>query len=106
LAANKVTKEALDKAGLSISIDDLNYVISTGYARESIEFANRTVTEILCHAKGAYFMIPSTRFIIDMYVVSKSGTVQAIELIDTQRSLPCSFLSRYFTSSRGQEQDH
>jgi len=66
LAANKVTKEALDKAGLSISIDDLDYVISTGYARESIEFANKTVTEIICHAKGAHFVIPSTRFIIDM----------------------------------------
>ena len=66
LAAHKVTREALDKAGLSISIDDLDYVVSTGYARESIEFANKTVTEIICHAKGAHFMIPSTRFIIDM----------------------------------------
>jgi predicted CoA-substrate-specific enzyme activase len=66
LATNKVIKEALDKAGLSISIDDLNYVISTGYARESVGFANKTVTEIICHAKGANFVIPSTRFIIDM----------------------------------------
>jgi len=66
LAANKVIQEALEKAGLSISIDGLNYVVSTGYARESIDFANKTVTEIICHAKGAHFMIPSTRFIIDM----------------------------------------
>jgi activator of 2-hydroxyglutaryl-CoA dehydratase len=60
LAAKKVTKEALDKTRLSISIDNLNYVISTGYARASMEFANKTVTEIICHAKGAHFMIPST----------------------------------------------
>jgi predicted CoA-substrate-specific enzyme activase len=66
LATNKVIKEALEKTGLSTSLYDLNYVISTGYARESIEFANKTVTEIICHAKGAHFMIPSTRFIIDM----------------------------------------
>jgi predicted CoA-substrate-specific enzyme activase len=66
LSANKVTLEALGKAGLSTSIDDLNYVVSTGYARESIEFANKTVTEIICHARGAHFMIPSTRFIIDI----------------------------------------
>jgi len=66
LATDKVIQEALEKAGLSISIDGLNYVVSTGYAREAIEFANKTVTEIICHAKGANFVIPSTRFIIDM----------------------------------------
>jgi predicted CoA-substrate-specific enzyme activase len=66
LAANKVIKEALEKAGLSISVDGLNYVVSTGYARGSIDFAHKTVTEIICHAKGAHFVIPSTRFIIDM----------------------------------------
>jgi (R)-2-hydroxyacyl-CoA dehydratese activating ATPase len=66
LAANEVSKEALHRAGLSISMDDLDYVVTTGYARQSIEFTNKTVTEIICHAKGAHFMIPSTRFIIDM----------------------------------------
>jgi predicted CoA-substrate-specific enzyme activase len=65
-AAYKVTQEALEKAGLSISVDSLNYVVSTGYARASVSFANKTVTEIICHAKGAKFVIPSTRFIIDM----------------------------------------
>ena len=65
-AAHEVSEEALDKTGLSISLDDLDYIVSTGYARESIEFTNKTVTEIICHAKGAHFMIPSTRFIIDM----------------------------------------
>jgi predicted CoA-substrate-specific enzyme activase len=64
--ANKVIKEALKKSGISTSVDNLGYVISTGYARESIQFANKTVTEIICHAKGAHFVIPSTRFIIDM----------------------------------------
>ncbi len=66
LASNKATKEALDKTGLSISINDLNYVIATGYGRGSIAFANKTITEIICHAKGAHFMIPSTRLIIDI----------------------------------------
>jgi predicted CoA-substrate-specific enzyme activase len=65
-AAHEVSQEALDRAGLSISIADLEYVVSTGYARGSIEFADKAVTEIICHAKGAHFMIPSTGFIIDM----------------------------------------
>lgn len=66
VAADKVTKEALEKVGLSISLDDLSYIVSTGYARESIDFAHKTVTEIICHARGAHFLIPSTRFIIDI----------------------------------------
>lgn len=66
LAANEVSKEALNISGLSISINDFDYIVSTGYAREAVKFANKTVTEIICHAKGAHFMIPSTRFIIDI----------------------------------------
>ncbi len=54
LAADKIVKEALSMAGLSIAITDLDYVVSTGYARETIEFADKTVTEIICHAKGAH----------------------------------------------------
>jgi len=64
VATNKVIKEALEKAGLSASIKGLNYIVSTGYARGSIGSANKTVTEIICHAKGAQFVIPSTRFIL------------------------------------------
>jgi predicted CoA-substrate-specific enzyme activase len=66
LAANDIIKKALAGAGLSISVGDLDYVVSTGYARENIEFADRTATEIICHARGAHFAMPSTRFIIDM----------------------------------------
>lgn len=60
----KVTKEALEKANLSIS--EISYIISTGYARNAVSFANKAVTEIICHAKGANFLIPETRAIIDI----------------------------------------
>ena len=65
-AATKVTKEAMDKTGLGICREDLKYVVSTGYGRGAITFADKTVTEIICHAKGAHFVMPSTRFIIDI----------------------------------------
>ncbi len=65
-SANKVTCEALSKSGLSPSLDALDYVVSTGYARHSIEFADKRVPEIICHARGAHFLRPSTRFVIDM----------------------------------------
>ena len=65
-ATNAVLHEALEKSGVSNSIDKLSYIVSTGYARESVKYANKTYTEIICHAKGAHFMIPTTRFIIDI----------------------------------------
>jgi len=63
-AANNTLDKALALAGLSRQ--DLGYIISTGYGRRSVSFANETITEITCHAKGAYSLIPETRTIIDI----------------------------------------
>lgn len=66
LAAEKVTRKVLEKAGFPISIADLDYVASTGYGRSAVEFSNKAVPEIICHALGAHHVIPSTRFILDI----------------------------------------
>lgn len=66
LAAEQVTLEAMEIAGLPRSIDELDYVVSTGYARSAVAFAHKTTTEIICHAKGAHFMLPDARTIIDI----------------------------------------
>ena len=66
LAADRVMSEALEEAGLSMTADGLDYIVATGYARGSLSFADKTVTEIICHAKGAHFLIPTTRLIIDI----------------------------------------
>ncbi|MNC29940.1 R-phenyllactate dehydratase activator [compost metagenome] len=55
---------ALENAGLSR--EDLDYVVATGYGRISAPYANKTVTEITCHAKGAHYIHPQTKTIIDM----------------------------------------
>jgi len=69
-AAEKVTRLALEKAGMwrdSFGFKtDFDYVISTGYGRHGVPFANKAVTEIICHAKGAYYLLPATRTIIDI----------------------------------------
>jgi predicted CoA-substrate-specific enzyme activase len=57
-------QEALAVAKLSEH--DLKYIVATGYGRISAPFANKTVTEITCHAKGAHHLHPATRTIIDM----------------------------------------
>jgi bzd-type benzoyl-CoA reductase Q subunit len=36
--------------------DRINYCIGTGYGRVNVPFANRTITEIACHARGANFI--------------------------------------------------
>ena len=41
-------------------------VVTTGYGRENIGFGNSSVTEITCHAKGAHFLDPSARTVIDI----------------------------------------
>jgi predicted CoA-substrate-specific enzyme activase len=42
------------------------YVIGTGYGRFKVTFGDAQVTEIGCHAKGASFLFPGTRTVIDM----------------------------------------
>ncbi len=55
---------ALENAGLKR--EDLKYIVATGYGRISAPYADKTVTEITCHAKGAHYLHPQTRTIIDM----------------------------------------
>ncbi len=49
-----------------ISLDDLDCVVATGYGRASMSYANIKVSEITCHAKGAYFIDEKTRIVIDV----------------------------------------
>jgi len=63
-AAKAVTGKALEKAGLLMN--NLDYVISTGYGRRAISFANKAVTEIICHAAGVSSLMSRARTIIDI----------------------------------------
>ena len=63
-AGEAVTKEALEKAGLAMG--DLEYIVSTGYGRRAVSFANKVLTEIICHAAGVSWLIPTARTIIDI----------------------------------------
>jgi len=52
---------------LGLTMDDVGYCVGTGYGRVNVPFAQRTITEIACHARGANFMAgPSVRTILDM----------------------------------------
>lgn len=63
-SARKALNAALKKAGLEIG--DISRIVTTGYGRERIDFRSEDVTEITCHAKGAYFLNPAVRTVIDV----------------------------------------
>lgn len=63
-SSGKALEQALEKAGLHRK--DIAMVISTGYGRAAIRESDQSITEISCHAKGAHFLNPSVRTVIDI----------------------------------------
>lgn len=64
IIADRVVKDALGKCGLLLS--EVDYIVSTGWGRHNVPFADQAVSEIICHGKGAKFLMPSTRTIVDI----------------------------------------
>jgi predicted CoA-substrate-specific enzyme activase len=63
-AAERSLNAALDQAGLSREV--LSKIVTTGYGRASFPQAAKMITEITCHARGAFFVHPGTRTVIDI----------------------------------------
>ncbi|MBJ6750351.1 acyl-CoA dehydratase activase [Geomonas anaerohicana] len=57
-------RQALECAG--IEADEVQSIVGTGYGRVSLPIFDRKVTEITCHARGAHFLYPETRSVIDI----------------------------------------
>lgn len=49
-----------------IEPENVGFVVGTGYGRYRINFGNAQMTEISCHARGANYVFPGTRTVIDM----------------------------------------
>ena len=62
--ANEVMKAALEQAGLQL--DDISYVVATGYGRLNVPFADRQITELTCHARGVSSLFPNVKTAIDI----------------------------------------
>ena len=62
-------RKALDSAlkQTDLKQENIHYTVGTGYGRVNVPFANKTVTEIACHGRGANYMGgPTIRTILDM----------------------------------------
>ena len=65
VTARTVMDMALKKASLS-SISGLDYIVGTGYGRLKVPFANENISEITCHARGAQWLLPTVRTVVDI----------------------------------------
>lgn len=63
LSATAVMDRLLRNLGLSYT--DIDRCVSTGYGRSMIPFAQADVSEVSCHGRGAHWLMPSVRTIID-----------------------------------------
>ncbi|KPK94435.1 MAG: 2-hydroxyglutaryl-CoA dehydratase [Deltaproteobacteria bacterium SM23_61] len=64
MAAERSLSAALEKAG--VIQEELAAIVTTGYGRASFAGATKMITEITCHARGAFFVHPRTRTVIDI----------------------------------------
>lgn len=62
--ANEVMRQALEKA--SLQIDEVSYIVATGYGRLNVPFADCQITELSCHARGVSSLFPNARTAIDI----------------------------------------
>ncbi len=53
-------------ADAKLTREDIKFAVGTGYGRYLVPFANRNVTEITCHARGANYFFPKVRTVLDM----------------------------------------
>jgi bzd-type benzoyl-CoA reductase Q subunit len=64
-SARNALKFALEKT--TLPEDKIQYCIGTGYGRVNVPMADRSVTEIACHARGANFIYgPQVRTVLDV----------------------------------------
>ena len=64
LGAERALEEALKEVGLAR--EDIDTVVTTGYGRTAISVGDKSITGITCHARGAHFLDPEVRTVVDI----------------------------------------
>ena len=62
--AREIYAKALDELGLRE--DNVDYVVATGFGRYRVDFRDINVTDITANSRGAKFLFPNTRCVLDI----------------------------------------
>ncbi len=62
--AREVMEAACAQAG--VAVEDLSYLVGTGYGRNEVPFADENISEITCHGVGAHHCDPAVRTLVDI----------------------------------------
>ncbi len=69
----KIVDETAAIASLQQALEDVHltraevgFLVTTGYGRSMVSFGDKNITEISCHARGAQFLFPGVRTVIDI----------------------------------------
>ena len=93
IVANESARAALEECIAQVpelhSIEDLSYLIGTGYGRNKVPQAQENISEISCHAMGVHVTYPEVKAIIDIggqdvkgIAVDTDGTVRTFDMND------------------------
>lgn len=74
---------------LEMDASSIERIVSTGYGRNGVAFADKAITEIICHGAGAYYLNPEVRTVIDVggqdskvLAINSDGTVKDFAMND------------------------
>lgn len=89
-SARIALNETIAKVDGIEKIEDLTYLVGTGYGRNKVPFAAENISEISCHAMGVHITDPSITSIIDIggqdvkgiAIDAKDGTVKNFAMND------------------------
>ena len=63
IETSKTIEKKLDEMGVGLANSK---VVATGYGRISVPYADKTITEITCHGKGAYYLLGRDCTVVDI----------------------------------------
>ena len=96
VAGRRVFEELIGELGLDGRA--IGGIVATGYGRKSVTFADKALTEIMCHAAGAHYLDPSIRSLIDIggqdskaVVMDERGRVTNFTMNDKCAAGPAAF---------------
>ena len=65
VSGNGASRQVLESAGMTR--EQMDFVLATGYGRNSLDgLADMQMSELSCHARGAAFLFPNVRTVVDI----------------------------------------